>query len=86
LGSLLPFTHVGTPSVKKGRTMQHYGDNFVLVVPEEHPVHSQEHPFCFDETCICHEDQEALSAVNALVLNGLLTPDEATAFIQGRTV
>jgi len=66
--------------------MHHYGDNFVLVVPEEHPLHTPEHPFCSDETCLCHEDQEALTTVNTAVVNGLLTPDEATAFIQGRTV
>jgi hypothetical protein len=66
--------------------MQHYGDNFVFVVPDEHPLHTPEHPFCIDETCSCHEDQEALSIVNAAVLNGTLTTDEATAFIQGRTV
>jgi hypothetical protein len=35
---------------------------------------------------LCHEDQEALSDVNAAVLNGTLTPDEAIAFVQGRTV
>jgi hypothetical protein len=73
-------------SVKKGRSMQHYGDNFVLVVPDEYPLHTPEHPFCPDETCLCHEDQEALSVVNAAVLNGTLTPDEAVAFVQGRTV
>jgi len=66
--------------------MQHYGDNFVIVVPEEHPIHTSEHPFCLDETCICRDDQEALNVVHAAVLNGTLTPSEATAFIQGRTV
>jgi len=66
--------------------MQPYGDNFLPVIPEDHLLHTQEHPFCSIDTCLCREDQEALNAVNALVMNGLLTPDEATAFIQGRTV
>jgi hypothetical protein len=67
--------------------MQGYADNFILVIPSEDDLlHTQEHPFCGNETCPCREDQEALSTVNAAVLNGLLTPDEATAFIQGRTV
>jgi hypothetical protein len=66
--------------------MNHYGDNFVLVVPEEHPLHTPEQPFCHDETCLCHQDQEALSVVNAAVQNGTLTPDEAISFVQGRTV
>jgi len=67
--------------------MQGFGDNFILVIPSEDDVlHTQEHPFCSDDTCFCRKDQEALNAVNAAIMNGLLTPDEATAFIQGRTV
>ena len=67
--------------------MQPYADNFIPVISSEiDTLHTQEHPFCPDDTCSCREDQEALSSVNAAVLNGLLTPDEATAFIQGRTV
>ncbi len=67
--------------------MQGFGDNFILVIPSEDDVlHTQEHPFCSNDTCPCREDQDALSAVNAAVMNGLLTLDEATAFIQGRTV
>jgi len=67
--------------------MQGFGDNFIPVIPSEDDVlHTQEHPFCCNDMCPCREDQEALSTVNVLVLNGLLTPDEVTAFIQGRTV
>jgi hypothetical protein len=67
--------------------MQGFGDNFILVIPSEDDVlHTQEHPFCCNDTCHCRDDQEALATVNAAVMNGLLTPDEATAFIQGRTV
>ncbi len=66
--------------------MQHYGDNFIFVVPEEHPLHTVEHPFCSDDTCDCHEDQELVSEVTTAVMGGLLTPDEATALIAGRTI
>jgi len=67
--------------------MRHYADNFIPVIPSEDDVlHTDEHPFCCNETCPCREDQEALTTVNALVLNGLLTPDEATALIQGRMI
>jgi hypothetical protein len=56
--------------------MQGHGDNFIYVIP-----------FCpIDLTCPCHEDQELLSAVNIAVTDGLLTPDEAIALVQGRTV
>ncbi len=67
--------------------MQGFADNFIPVIPSEiDALHTAEHPFCPDETCLCHEDQEALSVVNAAVVNGTLTPDEAIAFVQGRTV
>ena len=67
--------------------MQGYADNFILVIPiEDDVLHTNEHPFCCNDTCPCREDQEALTTVNAALLNGLLTPDEAIAFIQGRTV
>jgi hypothetical protein len=67
--------------------MQGYADNFILVIPlEDDVLHTTEHPFCSNDTCPCREDQEALSTVNDAVLKGLLTPDEATALIQGRTV
>jgi hypothetical protein len=67
--------------------MQGFGDNFIPVIQSEDDLlHTTEYPFCSNDTCPCREDQEALSAVNAAVLNGLLTSEEATAFIQGRTV
>ena len=68
--------------------MQHYGDNFIFVLPQEGDfLHTEEHPFCsVDPTCPCHEDQEFISTVNVAVTDGLLTPDEATALIAGRTI
>jgi len=67
--------------------MQPYADNFLPVIPIEDAVlHTDKHPFCCNDTCPCRDDQEALTTVNAAVVNGLLTPDEAIAFIQGRTV
>ena len=67
--------------------MQGFADNFIPVIPSEtDALHTAEHPFCSDETCLCHEDQELLTTVSAAVTDGLFTPDEATAFIQGRTI
>lgn len=65
--------------------MQHFGDNFLFVIPPEGDVlHTQEHPFCaVDPACPCHEDQELISEVNKAVINGLFTPDEATRFVRG---
>ena len=66
--------------------MQHYGDNFVLVVPDTQPLHTEEHPFCGDPTCPCSEDKEALTELDQAIREGLITPDDATSIIAGKTV
>ncbi len=61
-------------------------DNFAYVVLVERTYHTPEMPFCFaDPSCPCHESQEAISRVAEWVNEGLMTPDEATNFIAGRT-
>ncbi len=66
--------------------MQHYGDNFLPVVPEDHLLHTQEHPFCGDPTCICYCDNDTIAAINDTINAGIITADDATRIIQGRTV
>ncbi len=67
--------------------MQPYGDNFIPVIPiEDEPTHSSENPFCWDQTCPCHEDQEAITIVAQHVEDGLFTPEEATDFVGGRGI
>jgi len=66
--------------------MQHYGDNFVLVVPDAQPLHTEEHPFCGDPTCPCSEDKEALTELDQAIREGLITLDDATRIIKGKTV
>jgi hypothetical protein len=62
-------------------------DRPVVVPMEDDLFHTQEHPFCnIDPTCPCHEDPELLSGVAQAVEQGLLTPDEATRIVMGRTV
>jgi hypothetical protein len=52
---------------------------------EDDLVHTSEHPFCFiDDQCPYHDDPLLVSEVEQAVLDGLLTPDEATNFIAGR--
>jgi hypothetical protein len=48
-------------------------------------VHTPDKPFCYDSTCICHSDQKAIQRVQQWVEQGLMTPDEATNYISGRT-
>ncbi len=59
--------------------------NFAYVIPMEDELeHTDLYPFCPDQTCYCHEDDEAIAAVYQAVEDGLLTPDEATDFVLGR--
>ncbi len=67
--------------------MQNFGDNFTLVIPvEDELIHSEETPFCWDSTCPCKEDQDAITTVAQHVQDGLFTPQEATDFVNGRTI
>ncbi len=60
-------------------------DNFSYVIPMEDELeHTQLYPFCWDETCDCHEDEEAIAAVYQAVQDGLITLDEATDFVLGK--
>jgi len=61
-------------------------DNFAYVVPVDHSYHTEENPFCYDQTCPCHEDEDAIAAVNYSVQDGLLTPEEATDFTLGKVL
>ena len=68
--------------------MHPYGDNFAIVIlVEDEPLHTPEKPFCFvDRQCPCHDDQILIAEVANFVSQGLMTPDEASAFVAGRTV
>ena len=49
-------------------------------------VHTPDKPFCYDPKCACHAKKEALQAVQEWVEQGLMTEEEATNFISGRTL
>ena len=49
-------------------------------------IHTPGNPFCYNDTCGCHEDPELIAEVTAAVNQGLLTPDEATLVVGGKTV
>jgi cytochrome c1 len=67
--------------------MQGYGDNFIPVIPIDYPEHTEGKPFCWNGSYPCHEeDHEAIARVAQWVEDGLLTPDEATQYILGRTL
>ncbi len=67
--------------------MEQFGDNVISVIRMEDPMeHTPRKPFCWDETCPCHEDQDAIAQVAQCVLEGIMTPEEATNFVRGRGI
>jgi hypothetical protein len=61
-----------------------YADNCIPVIPAEGGIlHTPTNPFC-PLPCPCHEDQENIAVVSEHVQGGLLTPDEATDFVNGK--
>ncbi len=67
-------------------TIEPFADNFIPVVPVDHIEHTKEHPFCFDGSCACHEDAEAIAKVNQALQDGLITSEEATDFVKGKGI
>ena len=59
-------------------------DRPIPIPMEDDLVHTDHDPFCSDPTCPDKEDEEAINAVAGMVEDGLMTPDEATRFVQGR--
>ncbi len=66
--------------------MQHYADNFIPVIPDPQPLHTPEHPFCGDPTCPCYGDNDNIAAINDAINDGIITADDATRIIKGKTV
>ncbi len=65
---------------------EHFGDNFIPIIQVDYLEHTVDRPFCQDETCPCHEDQDAIAAVNQAYVDGLIAAEDATRIIQGYTV
>jgi hypothetical protein len=58
-----------------------------IPVARELPVHTGEFPFCSaNPKCPCHENQDAIEIISQYVKDGLMTPGEATRFVEGKTV
>ncbi len=56
----------------------------IIIPTEDDPIHTDHDPFCSDPSCPCHEDAALIDLVAQQVEGGLLTPAEATHFVQGR--
>ncbi len=67
--------------------MSHQQEQIPIVIPMEDPIiHTADQPFCSDPTCPCKEDPELIAEVAAQVEQGLLTHEEATQVIAGKTL
>jgi hypothetical protein len=51
---------------------------------EDDLVHTDDFPFCADPTCPDKEDDDLIAEVAQQIEDGLLTPVEATRYVQGR--
>ena len=58
----------------------------LIVLMEDEIIHTDIHLFCPDPSYPCHVDQQLLSEVGEAVKAGLLTQEEATLMIQGKTL
>ncbi len=57
-----------------------------ILVSEGSFIHTPDNPFCYDEICGCHENPVLIAAVADAVNQGLLTPEEATRLVAGKTI
>jgi len=67
--------------------MHHFGDNFIPVVPHTQPIlHTADTPFCWDETCPCHEDSDVIAELHDAINAGIITTDDAIRILKGVTI
>ncbi len=61
-------------------------DHSTHLVIVDYLLHTEDKPFCFDQTCECHEDDLLIFQVSLFVQDGLMTPQEATDFVKGKDI
>lgn len=49
-------------------------------------IHTPEHPFCWDMTCYCHTNTDAIQQVAQDVTDGLMSSEDADRFYRGKIV
>jgi hypothetical protein len=61
-------------------------DNFSWLLIVDFVLHTPDKPFCHDQACDCHEDGLAIFQVSLFVQDGLMTPQVATDFVEGKGI
>jgi hypothetical protein len=56
---------------------------FVLV---DERIHTDEHLFCAEMDCLCHEDQENIACLNSWIQDGLMTKEQADRYFRGQVL
>ena len=65
---------------------EYYAVPVVFYEDGDELIHTDEHLFCEDLLCPCHEDQENMTTVNEWVADGFMTLDEADLYYRGSTL
>jgi hypothetical protein len=63
---------------------QHYGDNFIPVIPVDRRIHTPEHPLCDDTDCPCYDELKATLA--QYYQDGLVSANDANRILNGKTI
>jgi hypothetical protein len=75
-------------STIQGQNLLPYADNFIPILRPGFPVihdHTPDRPFCPDNSCPCHEnDEKSIAQVQQWYQDGIITTDHATDIIMGR--
>jgi len=57
-----------------------------IFIPTDGLTHSDDHPFCGDPTCPCHDDTELTTPVFNAWTDGELTQTEAERYMRGGNI
>lgn len=52
----------------------------------DYRIHTDEHPFCEESDCPCHEDEENLATLQDWYDNGLIGATDGDLIYHGRTI
>ncbi len=57
-----------------------------IPIEVDYLLHTDDHPFCYDGPCLCHENPQAIADVHQTYLDGLVSAEDATRIVQGKTI